>query len=129
MYGLLAAAFYASVILMNKFIKNLSDEETTLAQLFIASIVILPYVLITEGINVASLDLKSILFMIFVGIVHTGIAYVLYFSAIKVLSGQTIALFSYIDPISAVILSAIFLGSNDSFADCRWNIHFRLYIY
>lgn len=110
MYGLLAAAFYASVILMNKFIKNLSDEETTLAQLFIASIVILPYVLITEGINVASLDLKSILFMIFVGIVHTGIAYVLYFSAIKVLSGQTIALFSYIDPISAVILSAIFLG-------------------
>lgn len=115
MYGLLAAAFYASVIVMNKFIKNLPDYETTVAQLSLASLVLLPYVFLNETVNIGSLDGKSVLFMIIVGIIHTGLAYVLYFSALKELNGHTIAIFSYIDPISAVIMAAIFLGEGMSF--------------
>src|SRR4051794_11055046 len=45
LYGLSAAALYASVILMNKFIKNLSGSETTLVQLFAGALVLFPYVL------------------------------------------------------------------------------------
>lgn len=49
-------------------------------------------------------------FIFIVGILHTGIAYLLYFTSIKKLDGQSIAILSYIDPISAVFISAIFLG-------------------
>ncbi|MDF2537291.1 MAG: protein of unknown function transrane [Herbinix sp.] len=108
-YGLLAAVFYASDILMNKFIKNLSGLETTIIQLTAASFVLLPYVLVTQKTAI-SLDMKSLVLLLIVGVIHTGIAYILYFSAIKRLSGQTIAVLCYIDPISAILMSNIFLG-------------------
>lgn len=110
MYGLLAAMFYASVILMNKFIKNQSDFDTTVAQLTVAAIVLLPYVLVKEDMSVSALDIESVIFILILGIFHTGVAYLLYFSAIKELKGQRIAILSYIDPISAVIFAAIFLA-------------------
>lgn len=109
-HGLIAAGFYASVILINKFIKNLSSFDTTLIQLLLGAFILLPYVLLKEQVSFAGLDGRSIVFMLIVGIVHTGIAYLLYFSAIKALKGQTIAVLSYIDPISAVIMAAIFLN-------------------
>lgn len=111
-YGLLAAALYASVILINKFIKNLSDFETTVMQLLVASVVLLPYVWLTEDMNYANLDVKSITLLVVVAIIHTGLAYLLYFSVMKKLNGGTIAVLSYIDPISAVLLSALFLNEN-----------------
>lgn len=114
MYGLAAAALYASVIIMNKFIKNLSGFETTVFQLIIASVVLVPYVYVNEGMNFSGLDGKSVVFILILGIVHTGAAYLLYFGSIKLLSGQKIAIFSYIDPISAVIFSALFLGEGMS---------------
>lgn len=114
-YGLLAATLYASVVLMNKFIKNLSGFETTLIQLMVGAIVLFPYVMIKDGLNLASVDTKSLLFILILGIVHTGVAYFFYFTAIKELNGQAIAVLSYIDPISAVIMAAIFLGEGMSF--------------
>lgn len=111
-YGLLAAALYASVILMNKFIKTQSDFDTTFVQLTVAALTLFPYVLMTEKMEFTSLDAKSIIFVLILGIVHTGIAYLIYFSAIRELSGHTIALFSYIDPISACFFAAIFLNEN-----------------
>ncbi|MEH7385104.1 DMT family transporter [Bacillus sp. JJ1521] len=115
MYGLLAASLYTSVILLNKFIKDLSDFETTIMQLLTASIVLFPYVLVTQNLNYSSLDLKSISLLLIVGIIHTGFAYLLYFSVLKKLKGQTIAVFSYIDPISAVIMAAIILNESMGF--------------
>lgn len=113
-YGLSAAILYAGVILMNKFIKNLPDQETTIIQLLVASLILFPYILIKDNINFSSLTLYSGLMILILGIFHTGIAYYLYFSAVKELKGQTIAVLSYIDPISAVIFAAIFLGENMS---------------
>jgi drug/metabolite transporter (DMT)-like permease len=108
-YGLLAAALYASVILMNKFIKNLSGFETTLVQLMAAALVLLPYILWQGNLNFTGLNSTSIMFIFILGIVHTGFAYFLYFTSIRELKGQTIAVLSYIDPISAVIIAALFL--------------------
>lgn len=110
LYGLSAAALYASVILMNKFIKNQSDFDTTVVQLSVAAIILLPYVYIKEGMDFSGLNSQSIILIIILGIIHTGLAYLLYFSSIKELNGQTIAILSYIDPISAVIFAALFLG-------------------
>ncbi|MEH7746514.1 DMT family transporter [Neobacillus drentensis] len=109
-YGLLAAAFYASVVLMNKFIKNLSGFETTLVQLMAGALVLFPYVLWQGNLNLGGLDSTSIIFILILGIVHTGFAYFLYFTSLQELKGQTIAVLSYIDPISAVIIAAIFLN-------------------
>jgi RarD protein len=109
-YGLFAAVFYASDILMNKFIKGLSGLETTIIQLGAASLVLLPYMLLKEKPELTQLDTKSLLLLLVVGVIHTGAAYLLYFSAIKKLNGQTIAVFCYIDPISAILMSSIFLS-------------------
>ena len=114
LYGLSAAALYASVVLINKFMKNLSGFETTLVQLMVAVVVLFPYILIKDQMDFSSLDGRSILFMILVGVIHTGIAYFLYFTSIKDLKGQTIAVLSYLDPISAVIFAAIFLSESMS---------------
>lgn len=110
LYGLSGAALYASVILMNKFIKGVGNFETTLIQLISAGLVLLPGIIYTGSFNLAALNSKSWFFIAIVGIIHTGIAYLLYFTSMKELKGQTIAILSYIDPISAVIIAAIFLG-------------------
>jgi RarD protein len=109
-YGLTAAVGYASVILMNKFIKGLKGVETTVTQLVFASILLLPYVMVTSGFDFSKMTGISWWYMIFLGVVHTGFAYALYFSSLKELKGQTIAVLSYIDPITAVLISALFLG-------------------
>lgn len=110
LYGLSAAALYASVILINKFIKNLSGFETTLIQLMVAALVLLPYVIFKEPMDLSKMSTPSMTYILILGIVHTGIAYFLYFTSIKDLKGQTIAVLSYIDPISAVVMAALFLG-------------------
>ena len=109
-YGLTAAVGYASVILMNKFIKGLKGVETTVTQLVFVSILLLPYMMVTSGYDFSKMTGISWGYMIFLGVVHTGFAYALYFSSLKELKGQTIAVLSYIDPITAVLISALFLG-------------------
>lgn len=114
LFGLLAAVFYASLILLNKFIKNLPDFDTTVVQLAVAAVVLLPYVIFNGELKLAGFWPESLFLVLIVGVVHTGIAYLFYFSSIKELKGQSIAVLSYIDPVSAVIFAAIFLGEGMS---------------
>lgn len=109
-FGLLAAMLYAIVILINKFLKDLTGLETTFVQIACATLVLVPYVLWEGNINYSSLNGKAIGLLLIVGFINTGIAYLLYFTSIQRLKGQTIAIFSYIDPIFAILLSAVFLG-------------------
>lgn len=109
-YGLLAATLYAVVILINKFLKGLTGLETTFVQIACATIVLIPYVWLEGDFSYNSLSVNTIGLILIVGFVNTGIAYLLYFSSIKGLKGQTVAIFSYIDPIFAIMLSAVFLG-------------------
>ena len=43
------------------------------------------------------------------GVVHTGLAYTLYFGSLTGLPAQSAALISYIDPLTAVVLSVTVL--------------------
>lgn len=108
-YGLLAAIFYAGVILLNKRITEVPVVEKTLMQLLAAGIVMGSYTLITEGSSLQVPQGKGLAALLVIGIVHTGIAYLLYISSMTELSGQTVALCSYIDPASALVFSAVFL--------------------
>lgn len=112
LYGLLGAGLYASIILMNKFIKNLSGFETTLIQLIVSALVLLPIIIYQGNLNVTTITNKSWIFIVLLGVIHTGFAYLLYFSSMKEVKGQSIAILSYIDPISAVVFSSIFLGED-----------------
>ncbi len=105
--SLSAAVLYCFVVILNKLIKDLPSIETTFLQLGISAIVLTPYVLITEDLRSVSFTPKTLLMLVCVGFVHTGIAYLLYFSAIKKMPAQTSAIFSYIDPVTAVILSVL----------------------
>ena len=107
--GIGAGALYATIILMNKKLKNISSYDTTVMQLAAASIVLVPYCLLTVDIGSLEVTPGSAVLLVIVGIVHTGIAYVLYFGSIQELPAQTVAIFSYIDPILAVLLSAFLL--------------------
>lgn len=108
-FGVGAGALYATIVLMNKKLKDISSYDTTVMQLAAATIVLLPYCLLTVPVSSLSAGPAAIGLLLFVGIVHTGIAYVLYFGSMKDLKAQTVAIFSYIDPILAVLLSAFLL--------------------
>lgn len=112
LYGLGAASLYAIVVLLNKFIHNIDGYDLTIMQLGTAAIVLLPYTLITENFSAMSVDTISLLLLAFVGIVHTGFNYSLYFSSLQELQAQTAALLSYIDPVVAIILSTVLLGEH-----------------
>jgi drug/metabolite transporter (DMT)-like permease len=109
-YGLAAAVLYASVVILNKYLKGLSGLETTLIQISAATVVLSPYILITEQIEIFHIEGRSALFLILMGLFHTGLAYLMYFTGMKKLKGQTVAVLSYTDPISAILMSAVFLG-------------------
>ena len=110
LFGLGAATFYASVILLNKFIKNVEGIHRTLLQFLSAIVVLLPYVAMTGGTTLGSLDSVGWLNLLIVGLIHTGVTYCLYFSSLKELPGQKAAILSYIDPLVAVLISVTVLG-------------------
>ena len=107
-----AAVFYAAVILLNKFIKNVTGIHRTLLQFFAAILVLIPYVALTEGTHLNALSNWGLICLLIVGLVHTGITYCLYFSALKDLPGQETAILSYIDPLTAALVSVTLLGES-----------------
>ena len=110
LFGLGAAVFYAAAVLLNKFIKNVTGIHRTLLQFCAAILLLLPYVVCTSGVHLEALDVVGWSCLLFVGLVHTGITYCMYFSALKDLSGQEAAILSYIDPLVAVLVSVLILG-------------------
>lgn len=110
LFGLGAAVLYATVILLNKFIKGVTGIHRTFLQFVAAILVLIPYVAFTGGFHLSSLNGTGWICLLVVGLVHTGITYCLYFSYLKELPGQETAILSYIDPLVAVIIGVVVLG-------------------
>lgn len=113
--GLAAAVLYASVVLINKKTEGIPSNDRTVMQLGISAVVLLPYVLLTEDLSLIDIGAGSSMLLVLgmvllVGIVHTGVAYALYFGSISTVKAQTAAILSYIDPVVAILLSALLLG-------------------
>ena len=102
--GLGAALLYASVILVNKKIPPMPAMEKTIIQLLFAGLSTLPYVWMRDSAPL-SLTPQSICLLLLIGLIHTGIAYLLYFGAIPYLPARTVSVISYLDPLVAVLLS------------------------
>lgn len=112
--GLTAAVLYATVIILNKYIKSIGGIHRTFIQFLAAIIVLIPYVLFTSGINIGNLNSDGWVNLLIVGIVHTGITYCLYFTSLKELPGQNAAILSYIDPVVAILISVFVLSETMS---------------
>jgi len=108
--GTAAALLYASVVLLNKRTGNIPPASRTMVQMAAAAAVLLPYVLLTEQVSSLEFAPLTVGLLLVVGVVHTGIAYLLYFGSIGSLKAHTLAIFSYIDPIVAILLSALLLN-------------------
>ena len=108
-FGLGAAVFYATAVLMNKALTATSGIHRTLIQFVGASLALLIYVPLTGGFHLGDLDGTGWLCLVVLGVVHTGFAYCLYFSSLKELSGQEASILSYIDPLMAVLVSVAVL--------------------
>ena len=107
--AVLSAVMYAAIVLLSKKISGLPAYDTTIMELGISALVLLPYNLLTVDVSALTCPTGGLLLLLVVGVVHTGIAYALYFGAIPHMKAQTAAIFSYIDPIVAILLSALLL--------------------
>ena len=114
-FGLGAAALYATVVVLNKFIKTVTGIDKTFIQLVAASFVLIPYVSFTTGIHINSLNSVGIINLLILGVFHTGITYCLFFSSLRDLSGQEASILSYVDPLVAILVSVSFFGETISF--------------
>ena len=115
LFGLLAALFYACVTILNKQLKGgFTGIQITIVQLFAAGIVVAPYAVINhEGAWVMPQG-AGLVCLIIVGVVHTGIVLHLYFSSMQILPGQSVAMCSYIDPVSSLLIAAAVLSEKMS---------------
>ena len=109
LFGLGAAMLYAGVVVINKTMGKIGAYDKTIVQLFAASVVILPYILLAETVSWAAFTPLVCLVLIVVGVLHTGVAYALYFGSMGSLRAQSVALLSYLDPVVAIVLSAFVL--------------------
>lgn len=111
-FGLGAAVCYASVILLNKFIKEVDGVDRTLMQFGSAILILIPYLCMTTGIHIGEIGAVGLINLLIVGTIHTGFMYCMYFSALKQLKGQEAAILGYIDPLVAIIVSVSVLGES-----------------
>ena len=107
--GLGAAVLYAFIVLLSKQLTDISSYDTTIMELSISAVVMLIYNLFTVDFTALTCPPMGLVSLAVVAIFHTGVCYALYFGSLPLLSAQTAALFSYIDPVVAILLSAIFL--------------------
>lgn len=107
--GLSAAVCYAAVIILNKKVTGIDPYRKTTVQLLSAGIVMIPYLLFTGGFTGLSFTGATLPLLLTVGVIHTGLAYVLCFGSMDRLPAQSVAMLSYIDPVTALLVSALIL--------------------
>lgn len=113
-YGFMSGLFYAAMVIFNKKIKNASGIENTTCQLVSSFFLVLIFMLSTTGLHI-KISGKEWIPVLWIGIINTGLTCFLYYSSIPKLPMSTVAICSYIDPMSAVILSALILGETLTF--------------
>jgi len=105
-----SAVLYALITAVNrKYLGPVDAYDKTIVQLGAAGLVLVPYLLLTGGFAGLRVTPLSAGLMLLVSLTHTAIPYALYFGAMVRLPTQTVALMSYLDPITALLLSALVL--------------------
>ena len=106
--GLLSAICYSLMVMFNKKAKDITGLENSMLQLFVAFLTVAIFVGIKQGYRM-EIDTQSIIPILVLGLLNTGIGCYFYFSSIGKLPVQTVAICGYLEPLSAVLFSVIFL--------------------
>jgi len=109
LFGLGAAVLYTFGIIVIKKNPYPDSMRRTQFQFLFSTIVLLPYIIGTGDNSLTELTPVSIVLALILGIVHTGIAYTVFYGNIDKVPAQSVALISYADPVFALVLSVLFL--------------------
>lgn len=107
--GVSAAVVYAVTVIINKQLDKIEPMDKAITQFAASTVVMFIYSLFVTSCDELVFDVTTIILLIVVGVIHTGVAYTIYFKSLPNVTSQNIAIFAYIDPVVAVILSAIVL--------------------
>lgn len=117
-FGLGAACLYATVVLINKSCPGGTGLDRSIWQMAGSCLLLLVLVPLRGGFHVADCNVTSLVNLLVVGVIHTGLAYWLYFTSIRDLPGTQTAILSYIDPVVAIFVSTLFF--QESVALSQW---------
>lgn len=106
--GLLSAVMYSFMVIFNKKAASITELENAALQLFISFLTVAVFVGMRQGF-VMDIPKPSILPIFILGLLNTGIGCYLYFSSIGNLPVQSVAICGYLEPLSAVLFSVVFL--------------------
>ena len=106
--GLLSAVMYAFMVICNKKATDIAGLENATLQLAIAFLSVAAFVGLKQGYAI-QISTASILPILILGLLNTGTGCYFYFSSIGKLNVQTVAICGYLEPLSAVIFSIVFL--------------------
>ena len=107
--GLGAAILYATVILLNTQIRSVGGVERTILQFAAATAVLAVYVALSEGVHLERISGREWILFSVLGLIHTALAFSMYFSGLARLSGQEAAFLGYIDPMVAILVGCLIL--------------------
>ena len=112
--GMGAALLYAGDVIINKLVKGVDGRDRTIIQMGAAALAVLPYWLMNENFSSLTFSLQPVIMLLVAAVICTALPYSLYFSAIQHVPTQSAAMLSYIDPVVAVLISALVLGEGMS---------------
>lgn len=112
--GFMAGVFYAITVILNKKVRNATGMENTTCQLVASFFLVFTFLMATTGIHIKITGTEWIP-VLWIGLLNTGLSCFFYYSTITKLPMSTVAILSYLDPVSAVILSALILHESLSF--------------
>lgn len=103
---------YATIVLINRSIKvRVKNETATFVQILMAMLVLLPFVLADGTVfSIVRLDATAVIFTVLLGVVHTGVAYTLFFSLYAHMKSVEIISYSFLEPLFGIVFSVGFMG-------------------
>lgn len=107
--GIAAACFYAALLICNRMAPAITGPERTMWQLAVASVVVFLFIL-TRGTGVPQFSVPILIPVLLLGTVFTGVGMNFLFAGVQKLSSQTVGICGYLEPLSALIFSALLLG-------------------
>ena len=107
--GIAAAACFVVIVICNRKMRGINAYDKAIVQLAVSALTVLPYVLIRNRGAEPDWNARSVAIVLLLGLVHTGVAYCLYFSGMATLPVQTVAVLGYLEPVVSVLCSAVIL--------------------
>lgn len=118
-YGILGAIFYALIVAYNRKLEQIDVCDKIIFQFLFSTIIMAVYVLFIakgslffeKGISEREAHI-GIFCILLLGLFHTGFCYIHYFIVVSKLKSETVAIYTYIDPVVALFLSYFVLHEN-----------------